>query len=378
MTILIFLAILSLLILVHEGGHFWAAKKAGIKVEEFGFGLPPRLWGKKVGETIYSINALPFGGFVRLYGEESRVRKEKHRAFFSQNRKVKIKVLLAGVAMNFLLGTVAFALVYSFWGIPQKSHRVKVLKVEDDSPADKAGLKEGDILLMVEDEIIESNQQFVEAINKRKGKKTIISLERAEENPCQTNSFWRGEENEGNYLFCDQGELKAVLFPRVNPPAHQGALGVTISDTEIKFYPFYQMIPRAIYSGLEETFFWTREMIASLKGIGQRLLRGESLASLGIAGPVGIYQVTGQVAKSGGFWALVQFVGILSINLAVFNLLPFPALDGGRVIFVFLEKFIGVKKREKIEAAANMVGMGLLLFFIFLVTVGDIRRIRGN
>jgi len=353
-TALAFLTILSVLVLVHEGGHFLAARRAGILVEEFGFGLPPRIWGKKIGETMYSINALPFGGFVRLYGEEKVVGRNKGRAFSNKSRKVRIKILLSGVLMNLLLGTLAFCLVYSFLGIPEKANRVKIEAVLENSPSQEAGLRKGDIISKFDGREVKDNKTFVNLTNQSLGKEVVLEVIR-----------------EGG-----KEKLLVVVVPRVSHPQDEGPLGVVISDTKVKFYPIYQMVPKAIYSGFLEAFYWAKEVSTSLIKLIVSVLTGREMMIMNIAGPIGIYQITGEVAKAGG-WALIQLVGILSINLAVLNIIPFPALDGGRIAFVLLEKFLGQRKREKIEAWANRIGMIILLALILLVTINDIRRIKG-
>jgi len=352
-TALAFLIILSVLVLVHEGGHFLAARRAGILVEEFGFGLPPRIWGKKIGETIYSINALPFGGFVRLYGEEKVVGRNKERAFSNKSQKVRIKILLSGVMMNLLLGTLFFCLVYSFLGIPEKVDRVKVRAVLENSPSQEVGLREGDIIDKFDGQKVRDNKTFVDLTNQSLGKQVVLDIIR------------EGEEE----------RLSVVVTPRVSPPQDEGPLGVVISDTEIKFYPIYQMVPKAIYSGFLEAFYWIKEISTSLAKLTVSVMTGRGTMGMDVAGPVGIYQITGEVVKAGG-WALIQWQG-LSVNLAVLNIIPFPALDGGRVAFVLLERFLGERRREKIEIWANRVGMAILLALILLVTMNDIKRIKG-
>jgi len=444
---LAFLTILSVLVLVHEGGHFLAARRAGILVEEFGFGLPPRIWGKKIGETIYSINALPFGGFVRLYGEEKVVGRNKERAFSNKSPKVRIKILLSGVLMNLLLGTLVFCLVCSFLGVPEKANRVKIEAVLENSPSQESGLRKGDIIDKFNGQEVKDNDTFIGLTNQSLGRRVVLSVIREGEDFCKgekkelpathqveagdnlwliaenyyhsgynwldiakenrlfqpdfiavdqilivpnvparaitEKSFWgekrkvlEGNHDKGNYSYCESGKLLAVVTPRIGYPQGEGPLGVVISDTEVKFYPVYQMVPKAIYSGFLEAFYWIKEISTSLIKLIVSILTGQGMAGMNVAGPIGIYQVTGEVAKVGG-WALVQLAGILSVNLAVFNIIPFPALDGGRIAFVLLEKFLGQKKREKIEIWANRIGMTILLALILLVTINDIKRIKG-
>lgn len=182
LTLLVFLITLSVLVLVHELGHFLVAKKAGIKVEEFGFGYPPRLWGKKIGETVYSINWIPFGGFVKLYGEElqeaekqkgkkapkSFVTGQAKNAFWAKSKKARTAVIVAGVLGNFLLAIVCFSVVYSVAGIPTPSGQVKIVGIAQDSPAEKMGLKKDDIILAVDDEDLHDLKHFIALIEEKK------------------------------------------------------------------------------------------------------------------------------------------------------------------------------------------------------------------
>ncbi|MBP8590904.1 site-2 protease family protein [Candidatus Shapirobacteria bacterium] len=365
---------LSVLVLVHEGGHFLAAKKAGVLVEEFGFGLPPRLLGIKRGETVYSLNLLPFGGFVRLYGEETSVNKNKERAFSHKDKKKRLGILLAGVLMNLILAVVIFTLVYSFLGIPEKANEVRIVKVLPGSPALEAGLAEGDLILSFGGEKITSNEEFLERVNGSLGRPINLEIGRQEGNPCQKEILGGQGGEKKSYSYCQDGRFLAVVVPRETPPEGEGPLGIVISDTKIQFYPFYQMIPKAIYNGFSEAFFWGEEIVASLVNLVKGVLRGEKMA-FDVAGPVGIYQATGEIAAN-GFWPLAQFAGVLSVNLAILNVFPFPALDGGRVFFVLAEKVLGPKRRQKIEMWANQIGFFILLLLMILVTISDIRRLR--
>ena len=352
-TFLVFFIVFSLLVLIHELGHFFMAKKAGVKVEEFGVGYPPRLWGKKFKETVYSINLIPFGGFVRLYGQDQKVVKEKQRAFYTQSKKKRSLVIMGGVIMNFLLGVVCFALVYSKLGIPTKLDYIKVLDVNHDSPAYQAGIKPGDKIIQIEvegrTETAENSETFVDLIISHRGQELIL-------------------------VMADGQQVKVTPRTAETTPEGQGALGVGISNIEMKFYPWWQMPIRGIIAGLEEAILWGKEILYSLGAMLKNLFRG--VIPKDVAGPVGIYQITSEVKKE-GFLAIAQFTGILSINLAVINVLPFPGLDGAWLVFILLERFLG-KKRRRIEQLLSQAGLAILVLLMVLITINDIRRLMAQ
>lgn len=352
-SILVFVLVLSVLILVHELGHFIAAKKAGIWVEEFGFGLPPKIIGKKIGETIYSLNALPFGGFVRLHGEmtEEGVTKP-NRAFINKSKKVRAVIVTAGVLMNFLLAVVSFAIIYSFSGVPRNSQNVRIVDIKAGSPAQEGGLLVGDIVREVVGEKIISVNQFVGKIEQNRGMKTNVLIERT-----------IGEKSENK---------KFVLVPRKEVLKDEGPLGVVITSTEIYFPPLWQRPFVGVYYGLKESVYWGKTVVFGFVKIFGDLFKGQSPKDL--AGPVGIYAITTQVAK-GGIFAILNFVGILSVNLAILNILPFPALDGGRLLFIFIEKAIGKKVVPKIESIIHTIGMVILILLLVAITAHDIQRL---
>jgi regulator of sigma E protease len=345
-SILIFLIVLSILVLVHEFGHFWVARRNGIWVEEFGFGLPPRIFGKKVGETIYSINLFPFGGFVRLHGEqeEEGITNPK-RAFLTKSKKVRSLVVVAGVIMNFILAVTAFAIVYSFSGIPRDTGEVKVVDVVAGSPAQSGGVVVGDIVKKVDGMEIKTIDDFIGQVEKKKGGKTYIEL--------------------------DNGK-RLIVSPRENPPEGEGPLGVVISTTEIYFPPVWQRPFLGIYYGFKDAIFWGRTVLEGFASIFTNLFKG--VVPKDVAGPVGIFAVTSEAAKI-GILALVNFVGILSVNLAILNIIPFPALDGGRLLFIGIEGLIGKKVIPKVEAAIHTVGMIFLLILLLAITANDVRRL---
>ena len=352
-SILVFLLVLSILILVHELGHFLVAKHFGVMIEEFGFGLPPRLFGKKIGETFYSINALPFGGFVRLHGENSEedVVYPK-RSFLKKSKRKKIAIIVAGVLMNFLLAITAFAITYSFNGIPKDTKNIKIVDISTSSPAQIAGLIVGDIVRKVGKTSIYSNDEFINLVDQSRGKKVTLEIERIVDSEKTLKKF--------------------TLTPRENPPEGEGSLGVVITTTEIYYPPIYLRPFYGIYWGFKDAIFWGKNVILGFYGLFANLFRGQ--VPQDIAGPVGIFALTSEASKIGIF-AVINFIGILSVNLAILNVLPFPALDGGRLFFIFLEGVIGKKVLPKVEAMVHTVGMIILLALLLAVTAHDIIRL---
>ncbi len=359
LQLIVFFAILSVLVLVHEWGHFISARIFGVKVEEFGFGLPPRArelfkkWG-----TTFTLNWLPIGGFVKLYGEEysdgdEMVKGETGR-FYDKPARVRAVVFVAGVIMNFLLGIILFATVYSFVGIPVKTDKVRVEEIVRDSPADKAGFKVDDVVREIdfarEKVLIKDTDKMVKLVGEQAGNELSILV--------------AGK---------DGKERVIKVTPRKNPPAGEGALGVVLSNVELTKYPWWQMPFRGAVVGLSEAVAWGKDIATGLGKMVYGLVTGKGVPK-DLSGPVGIYQVSGQVIKQ-GFLATLQFMGVLSINLAVLNILPFPALDGGHVLFLGVEKIIGKKRKNKIEGYVNTAGMIFLLSAMLLITVRDVARL---
>jgi len=354
LTIIVFILILSVLVFVHEFGHFTVARLFGVHVEEFGFGLPPRVFGKKIHGTIYSLNLLPIGGFVKLAGEDAEdIDREKHRVktkqarshyFWAKSKKERIYILLAGVAMNFILaiGITGFLLSR---GIIEQTPRVRIEKVVSQSPAEAAGLLVGDVIKSVGDVRPTKPEMVVESVNSHKGESMVLTIER------------------------NSTAMSFSIIPRVNPPAGQGALGVQLNNYERHVYSWRE-IP---WKSVEITFKRTYQMLYSMGDMLVRLVTGKTVKSEEVSGPVGIAKVVGDSMKY-GWEAVLEIVSILSLNLAILNVLPFPALDGGRILFVVIEK-LGKKARPAVERMIHQIGMMLLLGLLLLITVNDILRI---
>jgi regulator of sigma E protease len=349
-SIIVFILVLSILILIHELGHFMVARRSGIWVEEFGIGYPPRLWGKKIGDTIYSINALPIGGFVRLHGEQTEdgVTKPKE-AFINKSKGVRAFVLTAGVIMNFLLAIVCFSIVYTFEGVPRQTNKIIISGIATGSPAEASGIAPEDVITSVDATPVGSINQFTNLIEAKKGQEVTLGI-------VQPSGI--------------QKDIR--LTPRVNPPAGEGPLGVAITNVEIYFPPIWQRPFLGIYYGFQEAIYWGRTILAGLGLMLYNLFKG--VVPEDVTGPVGIYAITSEVAKF-GILSVINFLGIISVNLAIINILPFPALDGGRLLFVVVEKITGRKVVPKVEAAIHTIGMVVLLALMIAISYLDAKRL---
>jgi len=365
LTALTFIIILSILVCIHEFGHYFVARLIGVHVEEFGFGLPPRIWGKKIRGTMYSVNWLPIGGFVRLKGEDMSpgdTAGERHKVknrktyFWARSKKERAAILLAGVTMNFLLavGITTFLLTH---GVIEKVGYVHIETVTAGSPAAAAGLLVDDKVERVvytadgvqRVKTITVPEDLIGIVKEQAGKPVQIDLER------------KGE------------KLSVTIIPRITPPTGEGPMGVAISDLEQRKYSLWQAPQKALSINISR--MW--QMLTSIGGLLYKLATGASVQQAEVAGPVGIAQVTGQAVKY-GWEAVLEFMSILSLNLALLNVLPFPALDGGRLAFVILEKF-GKKARPDIERTIHQMGMIFLLALVALITLNDILRlVRGS
>ena len=358
LTALIFIIVIGVLIFVHEFGHFIFAKRAGMRVDEFGFGFPPRLWGIKKGETTYSINLIPFGGFVKILGEEGEDRNNP-RSFSAKPFGAKLKVIVAGVTMNFLLA-VFLLMIVNFMGLrigiidsdtakQAIDKKIQIIQVSEHSPAEEAGLNLLDEIKGFRIDgvttVVGTVEETQYLIKQNSGKPVIVLIEK------------NGE------------PLEREITPRVDPPQGQGALGISLALTGVVSYPWYEAVWRGVYDAV---------IIAMNTVIGYGLLfkslifEGRLIAD--VSGPIGIANLTGQAARIGLNY-LMQFTALISINLAILNIIPFPALDGGRAVLIIVEKLKGSPVNKKIEQAINTVGFALLLTLMVYVTFKDIVRL---
>lgn len=369
LTILVFAVILGLLVLVHELGHFIVARRNGIKADEFGFGFPPRLigivkndttgkfdiiWGDKdvtSPHTIYSLNWIPLGGFVRIKGEGG---EHAHDAdsFAPQPAWKRVKVLGAGVVMNFLLAWVLISGVF-FLGLPQPispeergkypDQKVQILEVKSGTPASEIGLRPLDEIVSIDNVSVSTTEEAIDRITAKKGQELSMLIRR------------------GDSTMTVQG------VPRTEYSKNEGALGISLAETALITYPWYESIWQGAVTTVKVTgtiFVYLGKMLASLVG-------GAEKVALDVTGPVGIVYLTKQMTEM-GFSYLLWFAALLSINLGIFNILPIPALDGGRIFFILIEKLRkGKPVSAQIENRIHQIGFMLLLFLMLLVTVRD-------
>ncbi len=534
LTTFVFIVIFSVLVLVHEFGHFIVARKSGITVEEFGFGLPPRIWGVKKGDTLYSINLIPFGGFVRLLGEDDADTKllKNKKSFSSKSPRVRMMVIIAGVVMNFLLAVLLLTTGFIvgikpliitgddvFMAIERGGVGIEtgviVKTVDSGSPADKAGLKIGDRILKIDGKEIKNNDQFHNVFKEVRGTSSVVDIMRGDELKVLVLQIIPGNVlgfgiydllpmprvairevlksgvsekagiRNGDVVLSING--KQVYFPEdllvalsgVDSMNYKLARGNTVVDVVLKSFQNDSVVVSSVISGspAEKAGILDGDSIVSVNGVavknpqnviditkaanvntntygirreGQIIYRDikigadgligvglspvvsflntdfsfysvdyptsvvriddvrypfwtapikaieESgrLSSLtvsmflgfiqslftkfavpeGVSGPVGIAQLTSVFVQE-GFMSLIRFMALLSMSLAIINIFPFPALDGGRLLFIVAEVLVGKKIGARFESIVHAVGFVFLMLLIFAVTYKDVIRL---
>lgn len=357
-TIVTFIIVLAVLVLVHEFGHFYAARKAGVKVEEFGFGFPPRIFGVKRGDTLYSFNLLPLGGFVKLYGEnEADLGTE---SFGGKSLGKRAWIVSAGVIANMLLAFVIFTIVAAL-GAPTartetngailESPEVRVTFVSEESPAALAGMTVGDNILR-----LTAGSEEIQ----------ITSID-------EVRSFVSAHLEERVEILIERGSAQETfsVVPRRDASPEEGAIGFGMIELGFERTPWY-LAPiegaRRSFELVGVIFVFLWELITSLI-----LGKGSELAG-SVSGPVGIATIVGDSLRF-GFVYLLEIMGLLSINLAVLNILPIPALDGGRLAFFIVEKIRGKELSANIPRIAHSIGFMLLLLLLVFVTYQDIAKL---
>ncbi len=352
-TILIFVGMLLALVLVHEWGHFIVAKKAGCKVEEFGFGFPPKLFSVMWRGTEYSFNLFPIGGFVRIEGENMDEEHPTATSFASKSALWRIAILSAGVIMNLVLA--AFLLgIESGIGAPtvvtaeNKAELTNimtyVLDVSPDSPAAEAGVQPYDRIVKY-GEITRPAVSDIQALTKNSaGKEIALELERAGQH------------------------LNVTVTPRVDATQEAALIGIGLGETGLLKTPWYM----APVEGVKRTAFMTGAILDQFAGLIQKLFQRESVGQV-LTGPIGIAIYTKEAASMGWSYFL-EFAAMISINLAIINILPLPALDGGRILFVLIEKAFGKRVPGNIESYVHTVGFVLLIGLMIAITFKDVHR----
>lgn len=355
-TLLIFLVVLSVLVFVHEFGHFITAKKLGVRVDEFGFGFPPRAFSVKRGGTVYSLNWIPLGGFVKIKGEMADEATGRD-SFATQSAPRRLLILAAGVTMNMLLAWLLFS-AGAMIGLTEtvddvhtsatvRNRAVTVTDVIPDSPASTAGIAYGDSIAAVNGAPVVEVAALQETLRTASGEVTL--------------TLKRGQTTR-------DVQVTPVVLEKTGKPG----IGVGLLETGTVSYPFWYAPVR----GAEITVMNTLAVFQAFGGLIAGIFTGKGV-SADVAGPVGIAVATGEVARL-GFIYLLQFTALLSINLAVINILPLPALDGGRVLFLIIEKIRRKPVDRRIEGIVHQIGFGLLLLLALFVTVQDVRRFGGQ
>ncbi len=376
MSIIIFIIILLVLVLVHEAGHFFTAKSFKIRVDEFGFGFPPKLFGKKFGETEYTFNLLPLGGFVKIYGESFEeadfvevgfLDKDKtpapdlSRSFVHQKKWKQALVLVAGVFANFILAWLLFSVGFMS-GLPtsvgsEKSGyalsdvNLMIVSVVENSPAFNAGLKVGDKIIS-----IKSGKDIVPDINPETLKSFVVS------HPGKEIEFGyiRGKDNEVNIT---------SLIPIKKDLEDKPSIGISMDQIGTAKLPFFT----ALWEGMRLNLLMTKGTALGLYTLVVDGIRGNG-SFAGVTGPIGMVGIVGD-AYEFGFVYLLSFAALISINLAIINLLPFPALDGGRLFFLLIEKIKGSPINAKFANMANMIGFSILILLMLVVTYHDVIKL---
>lgn len=372
LTVITFIIVLSVLVFAHELGHFMMARKFGVKAEEFGFGFPPRAWGfykntqgkwrhifgsQEVADcpgTVYSINWLPLGGFVKIKGENGEGESDRD-SFASRPIWQRALMLSAGVVMNIILAAVLVSAGFMI-GLPQaldgqlnsRAHisdrKIQIMQVMKNTPAELAGLQIGDAIIGIDNNSFLNFQDLQNYVASNIGHKLSYKIKRG------------------------QALTEVRIVPELMKETGKGGIGIAITETGLVSYPWYL----AVFEGVKMTLILTWAIIMAFYELLKGLILGQGVTA-DLSGPVGIATLTGQVARL-GFAYLLQFTALLSINLAVINFFPFPALDGGRILFLIIEKIKRSPVKKEVEGAIHNIGFILLMLLVLVVTFRDVAR----
>jgi regulator of sigma E protease len=346
LTILIALLVFGVIVLIHEFGHYIVAKKSGVKVEEFAIGMGPKLISKQYGETIYSIRLLPMGGFCKMLGEDSA--SEDKRSFTNKSVGTRIAVIAAGPFMNLLL---AFSIIV--WIVASNGYITTTIDtVLSDTPAEKSGLKAGDRIISLDRQRINLRQEVSLILNQTK------------DNPIELVVFRNGE------------NITKVITPIIEQNSQQGFLGISFEFKKSGEANFFEVIGQSFW---QVVFLVKQVVLGFIQIVSGQVSRDQ------IAGPVGVIQIIGESYEAGlktSIYIAIQnvlyFAAIISANLGVMNLLPIPALDGGRLIFLIVEALRGKPMAVEKEGIIHFIGFTLLMVLMVFVLYNDVARIIAN
>ncbi|MEK7607866.1 MAG: site-2 protease family protein [Patescibacteria group bacterium] len=353
MTIILFLIVLAVLILVHEFGHFYAAKKCGVRVDEFGLGFPPKIWSWKKGETVYSINVIPFGGFVKIFGEspddQSISGPDSSRSFIHKSRWKQVVILAAGIVMNILFAWLLFGIAFMSGmttGVSENNSKyitdshVIIVDTLPNSPAEKAGLVSGDEILS-----FSTVSAVQDVIKNSDGRPVTFQIQH----------------------LADIKDI--VIIPEKGVLGDRYAVGISMDMVGKVKLPIHI----AFWEGAKLTVYMSKNIVVGIYMLIYNAIIGQGDISQ-ISGPIGIARLVGDAGRL-GFVYLLSFTAFISLNLAVLNLIPFPALDGGRILFVGIEAVRRKMISPKIANTINAIGFGLLILFMLFVTYRDVVKL---
>jgi len=374
LALIIGIILIGLLVFLHEAGHFFMAKFFKVKVEEFGFGFPPRVWGKKVGETVYSINAIPAGGFVKLFGEDEGGSVDQ-RSFVARSPWVRSAIIVAGVVVNLIIAFLLFTALLAYSGfrsdqplsIPtsgqditinfpfgKQTDGVLIVYVQPKTPAARAGLQDLDEVTSANGKTFSSIGNFQKFVEKNKGKEINIQV----------------------FNLLDRQNRSISVTPRLNPPKDEAPLGVVLDK-----------VATIRYEGVDKFFvgpmhavnmlFYQGKIFIALFGEAFEQKSVQPVAQT-VSGPIGIAGLIGTfigVTGTKGIFTLVEVIALISLILGVINVLPLPALDGGRLFFTLFEGISGKKVNQKIERLIHSAGYIVIIIFFFIITYNDIIKI---
>lgn len=366
MSIVLVILVLSFLVIIHELGHLLVALWSKVGVEEFGVGYPPKVKQFFVWRNIpFTLNWIPFGGFVRLQGEDAEIGVPVKRGDFrAAGRVSRIAIIVAGVLINFLFGVIVFSFIFTVTGIPTSINQARVGFVQEASPAQNAGLPPNVSVVAVESSSGRVATPKVSDVQRE------ILAHRGEEVTLYTTGVCQE-------LTCEPGEQSYTILVRTaeQTPKDQGAIGIVFQEEILVQYPLWQMPFRGALFGTKQALTLGKEILLALGSLVQQVVT-TGTAPKDVVGPIGIASQAQQLQLANQGWmAVFVFAAMISINLAIMNILPIPPLDGGRLLFLLLEPVMSKKWLSRVEYWANYSGFVMLVGLIILISIRDVWNI---